>query len=220
VVGPRDLTLRRRIDISSRRDGAPGGGGCRTGRDRAAVMHVSVGLESRRLLSNVVPGRNLKNRNADCKRIPGFLFSRFAPARKSAQIISSQYPRNLSDPSISAAVSIAGFVPQLESLAWLEVCRLPCADGMFADMAVRVEVHHTGDPETRAEVVAVIEHVLADRAGDWLVSIIGSQANDGWQMKIAGPNGFERSYTLEGTAGEHRPEVIRVIVGKMVAANL
>jgi len=83
-----------------------------------------------------------------------------------------------------------------------------------------VEVHHTGDPETRAEVVAVIEHVLADRAGDWLVSIIGSQGNDGWQMKIAGPNGFERSYTLEGTAGEHRPEVIRVIVGKMVPANL
>jgi hypothetical protein len=114
----------------------------------------------------------------------------------------------------------SGFVPQLESLAWLEVCRLPCADGMFADMAVTVEVHHTGDPETRAEVVAVIEHVLADRAGDWLVSIIGSQANDGWQMKIAGPNGFERSYTLEGTAGEHRPEVIRVIVGKMVAANI
>src|SRR5579872_1843224 len=36
------------------------------------------------------PGRNLKNRNADCKRTPGFSFSKFAPARKSAQIISRQ----------------------------------------------------------------------------------------------------------------------------------
>jgi|HubBroStandDraft_6_1064221.scaffolds.fasta_scaffold05418_8 hypothetical protein len=36
------------------------------------------------------PGRNLKNRKADCKRTLGFSFSRFAPARKSAQIISRQ----------------------------------------------------------------------------------------------------------------------------------
>jgi hypothetical protein len=35
-------------------------------------------------------------------------------------------------------------------------------------------------------------------------------------MKIVGPNGFERSYTLEGSAGELRPEVIRVILGKML----
>jgi hypothetical protein len=35
-------------------------------------------------------------------------------------------------------------------------------------------------------------------------------------MKIIGPNAFERSYTLEGTAGEHRPEVIRVLLGKLV----
>jgi hypothetical protein len=30
------------------------------------------------------PGRNLKNRKADCKRTSGFSFSRFAPARRSA----------------------------------------------------------------------------------------------------------------------------------------
>jgi hypothetical protein len=36
------------------------------------------------------PGRNLKNRRADCKRTSGFSFSTFAPARKSAQIISRQ----------------------------------------------------------------------------------------------------------------------------------
>jgi hypothetical protein len=87
-------------------------------------------------------------------------------------------------------------------------------------MAVLVEMHHTGDPVLRADVVAAIEHVFADRPGDWRVSIVGSQANDRWEMKIAGPNGFERSYTLEGTAGEHRPDVIRGIVGKMVPASV
>ena len=86
-------------------------------------------------------------------------------------------------------------------------------------MAVLVEMHHTGDPALRAEVVAAVEHVFADRPGDWRVSIVGSQANDRWEMKIAGPNGFERSYTLEGSSGEHGPDVIRAIVGKMVPAS-
>jgi hypothetical protein len=58
------------------------------------------------------------------------------------------------------------------------------------------------------------------RPGDYRVSIVGSQANDRWEMKITGPNGFERSYTLEGSSGQHEPEVIRVIVGKMVPGNL
>jgi hypothetical protein len=83
-------------------------------------------------------------------------------------------------------------------------------------MAVSVEVQHTGDPASQRGVAAVIEHMLADRPGDWRVSIVGSQANDRWEMKIVGPNGFERSYTLEGSSGEHRPEVIRVIVGRML----
>ena len=83
-------------------------------------------------------------------------------------------------------------------------------------MAVSVEMQHTGDSAVQAEVRAIIEHALADRLGDWRVSLIGSQANDGWEMKIVGPNGFERSYTLEGSAGEHRPEVIQVILGKML----
>ena len=43
-----------------------------------------------------------------------------------------------------------------------------------------------------------------------------SQANDRWEMKIVGPNAFERSYTLEGSADEHRPETFRVILGRML----
>jgi hypothetical protein len=83
-------------------------------------------------------------------------------------------------------------------------------------MAVTVEMQHTGEPGLQADVRAVIEHVLADRPGEWRVSIVGSQANDRWEMKIVGPNAFERSYTLEGSADEHRPEAIRVILGKML----
>ena len=77
---------------------------------------------------------------------------------------------------------------------------------LSGSMAVSVEMHHTRDSGSQREVAAVIEHVLADRPGDWRVSIVGSQANDRWEMKIVGPNGFERSYTLEGwdTVGSTR----------------
>src|SRR5438552_66759 len=53
------------------------------------------------------PGRNLKNREMDCSSSSGSPLYRLAPARKSAQIISRQYPRDLSVPNIRAAVSMA-----------------------------------------------------------------------------------------------------------------
>ena len=77
-------------------------------------------------------------------------------------------------------------------------------------MAVTVEMHNTGDTVLRAEVVSVIEHVLSDRPGDWRVSIVGSQANEGWEMKIIGANAFERSYTLERIANEHDRDPIPI----------
>jgi len=46
-------------------------------------------------------------------------------------------------------------------------------------VAVMVEMYHTGCvPLMRAKIVAVIEHALADRPGDWRVLTIGSEAND------------------------------------------
>jgi hypothetical protein len=71
---------------------------------------------------------------------------------------------------------------------------------------VTIELHNTGNPELRAEIPAVVEHVLSSGPGVWCLSIIGTQANDEWQMKITGPNAFERSYILEGSMGEHRPD--------------
>jgi hypothetical protein len=49
-----------------------------------------------------------------------------------------------------------------------------------------------------------------------MVSIVGSKASDRWEMTIAGPNGFERSYTLEGSAGQHDPRLIAQIVARML----
>ena len=86
-------------------------------------------------------------------------------------------------------------------------------------MAVLVEMHHIGNAGAQAEVRAVIEHVLADRPGDWRISLIGSQANALWEMKILGPNAFERSYTLDGAVGEHEPHVIGQIVRRMLPAK-
>ena len=80
-----------------------------------------------------------------------------------------------------------------------------------------IEMHNTGDSRVRKEILAGVEHVLSDAAGEWRVSIVGSRANDNWEMKVEGPRGFERSYTLVGKAGEHQPEAIRNVLIKLLA---
>jgi hypothetical protein len=70
-------------------------------------VHEAFSVTSCRKACRCSPGGNLKNRDMDCRSTVGSSFSRLAPARKSAQIISRQYPRDLSVPSINAAVSIA-----------------------------------------------------------------------------------------------------------------
>jgi hypothetical protein len=86
----------------------------------------------------------------------------------------------------------------------------------FSRMGVAVELHNTGTPEVRRELIALIEHVLSGRTGAWRVSIIGSQDSERWEMKIFGPYGFERTYTLESTAEEHDPLLIAAIISRMV----
>ena len=89
----------------------------------------------------------------------------------------------------------------------------------IGDMAVTIEMQNTGDPRARSEILAAVEHVLSEVAGGWRVSIVGSRANDNWEMKVEGPQGFERSYTLVGEAGEHQPEVIRNVLIKLLPAS-
>lgn len=86
-------------------------------------------------------------------------------------------------------------------------------------MAVTVEMQNTGDPTLQRELEAIIEHIFADRTGDWRVVILGSQANDRWEMKITGPNAFERSYTLEGELGQHAPPTVVAIISRMLPAK-
>jgi hypothetical protein len=81
-------------------------------------------------------------------------------------------------------------------------------------------MHNTGNPELRRDVITMVEHVLSDRPRDWPVSIIGSQESDHWELKIFGPNAFERSYALEGIVGQHDPHVIAAIVSRMVPGTL
>ncbi|HYL12842.1 MAG TPA: hypothetical protein VEV41_07390 [Terriglobales bacterium] len=83
-------------------------------------------------------------------------------------------------------------------------------------LAVTVEMHNTGDQVLQRDVAAMIEHTLSDRPGDWRVVIIGSLESDRWEMKITGPKGFERSYPLEGAAGEDEPRVIALLVTRMM----
>ena len=54
-------------------------------------------------------------------------------------------------------------------------------------MAVTIEMQNTGDARARREILAGVEHVLSDVAGEWRVSIVGSRANDNWGMKVEGP---------------------------------
>lgn len=50
-------------------------------------------------------------------------------------------------------------------------------------MAVTIEMQNTGDSRARREILAGVEHVLSDVAGEWRVSIVGSRADDNWEMK-------------------------------------
>jgi hypothetical protein len=84
---------------------------------------------------------------------------------------------------------------------------------------VTVEMQNTGDSRARGEILAGVEHVLSDVAGEWRVSFVGSRANDNWEMKVEGPQGFERSYTLVGEAGEHQPEAILNVLVRLLPAS-
>ncbi len=87
-------------------------------------------------------------------------------------------------------------------------------------MPVTVETQNTGDSNLQRDLVAIIEHIFADRPGDWRVVILGTQATDRWDMKITGPNAFERSYTLEGELGQHEPAVVAGIVSRMLPTRV
>lgn len=83
-------------------------------------------------------------------------------------------------------------------------------------MGVTIELQNLGDAQLCREITVQLEHAFSGREGAWRVSISGSRAADNWDLRVEGPNGFERSYSLSGSAGEHEPSAISAIVLRLV----
>ena len=94
---------------------------------------------------------------------------------------------------------------------WAGSGRLKCSG-----MGVIIELQNLGDGELCREITAQLEHAFSDRKGDWRVSIAGSRASDTWEMRVEGPNSFERSYNLTVSAGEHSPDAIRRLLVQLL----
>jgi len=87
-------------------------------------------------------------------------------------------------------------------------------------MAVTIELQNLGDPQLCSEITARIEHSFADRRGQWRVSVAGSRASENWDLKVEGPNGFERSYSLAKARGEHDAETICQLILRLTPSNI
>ena len=86
-------------------------------------------------------------------------------------------------------------------------------------MGLTIELQNLGDAQLSRDITAHIEHAFADRRGDWRVSIVGSRATENWEMRVEGPKGFERSYALAASAGEHEPEAIRRLILQLIPGS-
>jgi hypothetical protein len=84
-------------------------------------------------------------------------------------------------------------------------------------MAITIEMLNLGDAQLCREITVQLEHAFTGRDGAWRLSISGSRAAENWDLRVEGPNGFERSYSLSGSAGEHEPATICAIVLKLVS---
>jgi hypothetical protein len=78
-------------------------------------------------------------------------------------------------------------------------------------MTVSVEIYNTGDPELQSDMVAMVEHVLSNRRGYWRVLIVGFTGKRPLENEYVRPNSFERSYALQGSAGEHEPQELHIL---------
>lgn len=83
-------------------------------------------------------------------------------------------------------------------------------------MAVTIELQNLGDALLCRNITAYLEQAFSSRQGEWRVSIAGSRAAENWELRVEGPNGFERSYTLSAAAGEHEPTATRTLVLRLV----
>jgi hypothetical protein len=83
-------------------------------------------------------------------------------------------------------------------------------------MGITIELQNLGDAQLCRQITVHLEHAFSGRQGAWRVSISGSRAADSWELRVEGPNVFERSYSLSGSAGEHEPAAICAVVLRLV----
>lgn len=89
-------------------------------------------------------------------------------------------------------------------------------DRIADEMRVTIELQTLSDAQLCRDITAYLEHAFSGRQGQWRVSIAGSRAAENWDLRVEGPNGFERSYMLSVAAGEHEPAAIQALVLKLI----
>lgn len=82
-------------------------------------------------------------------------------------------------------------------------------------MGVTIELQNLGNTQLCREITVLLEHAFSGRQGAWRLSISGSLAADNWDLRVEGASGFERSYSLSGSAAEHEPAAICAIVVRL-----
>ena len=83
-------------------------------------------------------------------------------------------------------------------------------------MGVTVELQNLGDAQLCRDITAHLEHAFTGRQGEWRVSIAASRVAENWDLRVEGPNGFERSYTLSAAAGEHELSAVWTLVLRLL----
>ena len=83
-------------------------------------------------------------------------------------------------------------------------------------MGVKIELQNLGDAQLCRDITVHLEHAFSERQGEWSVSIAGSRVAETWDLRVQGPNGFERSYALSKDAGEHEAAAIRTLALRLL----
>ena len=83
-------------------------------------------------------------------------------------------------------------------------------------MGVKIELQNLGDAQLCRDITVHLEHAFSERQGEWSVSITGSRVAETWDLRVQGPNGFERSYALSKDAGEHEAVTIRTLALRLL----
>ena len=120
--------------------------------------------------------------------------------------------------------------PELDAVDKTLIAELDESTATRASASCRIEIAKAVGIYVSAHKnsLGTIKAISLDRAlatacigpRNWRLEILGSQGTDRWEMKITGPNGFERSYTLEGGIGQHEPNVVAAIIARMLPARV